>query len=758
MTRSESHRIWRSAADYVVGGAVLILITAIGLWLALDVATVAFAFLIAIALGALRARFRSLAILAVMAAALLDYCFAPPVFDFRIARPQDALVIFAFLAAAVTVAGLVALRRRRTEGVPPSLPMIAAAFAEKDKAEEDLRLAIDTLPALVWSTRADGANDFCNQRWLSYTNLPLEQSHGLGWAATFHPDDLPGHLEKWRRSVASGEPLENEARLRRFDGTYRWFLFRAEALRDENGRIIKWYGTNTDIEDRKRTEAALRRSEAYLAEAQRLSSTGSFGWKPASGEIFWSEETFRIFGWERTRPLTLDGILDRIHPDDRDGVRHILDESSRERRNFDLIHRLVMPNGSIKYIHAIGHATNDESGELEFVGALMDITAAKLTESALRENEQRFRDFSEAASDWHWESDRDHRFTSIGEGSLTLARFGLEVDSAIGKRRWEIAGDVEAEPEKWREHIATVDAHQPFRRFIYAITPPSGPPVYISANGKPRFDASGNFLGYRGVNTDVTAAVRAAQAEEALHQVQAELAHVGRVSLLGELTASIAHEVNQPLAAIVTNGEAGLRWLAREKPEIEVAQRSFRRIIGDAGRASEVIRRIRDLAKKSSPEKKSIDINDLIEEVIPLVQREAARHEVAIELDLAPGLPPVLGDRIQLQQVVINLVINAIEAIASISGGQRDLVIHSMREGEDQVAVAVVDSGPGMQPETMERLFQAFFTTKEKGMGLGLSICNSIIEAHGGQIWPTRNEGRGTTFRFTLPRHRELVV
>jgi PAS domain S-box-containing protein len=629
---------------------------------------------------------------------------------------------------------------------------IAHAAVDKNEAlDNQFRAIIDTIPTLAWSALPNGALEFINQRWLDYTGLSLDGALGWGWTAAIHPDDRAAMEQDWRHAIETGAAFRHEARLRQHDGSYRWFLNHAVPLRDPSGTIVKWYGTTTDVEERKQAELALRRSEAYLAEAQRLSSTGSFGWKVSSGEIFWSEQTYRIFEWDRAVALTVERILERVHPDDLASVKEALDRASREKRDFDLIHRLVMPGGSTKYIHVIAHAVTDDAGELEFVGGLMDITAAKATEEALRENEQRFRDFSEAASDWHWESDAEHRFTTIGEGGATLARLHLDSDAVIGKTRWEIASDVADEPEKWREHIATLAAHQPFRRFIYRITPPNASPIYISANGKPRFDAQGAFLGYRGVNTEVTAAVRAAHAEDALQQVQAELAHVTRVTTLGELTASIAHEVNQPLAAIVTNGEASLRWLAREVPQIEEARRSLERMIADARRAGEVIRRIRGLAKKGDPEKAELDINDVIDEVIPLVQREAFRQGVTMRLELASALPPILGDRIQLQQVIMNLVINGIEAMAGVAGGQRDLVIRSHLYESGQVLVAVEDSGPGIQPENMDRLFEAFFTTKAKGMGMGLSISHSIVTAHGGRIWASRNAERGTTFQFTLP-------
>jgi PAS domain S-box-containing protein len=498
------------------------------------------------------------------------------------------------------------------------------AFDEIKKSEDRLRLVIDTIPTLVWRAGPEGIPDFLNQTALDYTGISLDQA-ATAWPRAFHPDDKKGMLVKWSAIRESGMPGGLEARLRRFDGEYRWFLFQAEPLRDEQGNIVKWYGSSTDIEDRKRAE------------------------------------------------------------------------------------------------------------------------------EALRESEQRFRDYAETGSDWLWETTPDHRVVSISEH---INAVGFKPTGLAGLFRWDIAADVESEPEKWRRHRAMLGAHLPFRDFEYSLSR-TGSPVYVRTSGKPFFDANGNFLGYRGTGTDITAAIRADHAEQALREAQTELAHVTRVTTLGELTASIAHEVNQPLAAAVANAEACLRWLDRDTPDLTAARRSVEWVINDSCRASEVIRRVRALAKKSDIEKVPLDVNDVIREAIVLVQHELSSHLVSLRTELAPALPKLLGDRVQLQQVIINLVMNGIEAMQPITDRSRELVIRSGLDGTQGVLVSVTDCGVGISTENANRLFNAFFTTKSSGMGMGLSICRSIVEAHGGRLSALSNEGPGATFQFVLPSHQE---
>lgn len=507
------------------------------------------------------------------------------------------------------------------QGVAYVVDLTDQKRAEKKSRESELKLReiIETIPSMLWSTAADGEPTHVNQRILDYSGMRIEDFLDLGWKEFLHPDDFPETARALQQAIQTGEPYQAVHRLRRTDGQYRWHHARGEPLRDAEQRIIQWYGVSVDIDELKRAEDALRRSEA------------------------------------------------------------------------------------------------------------------------------KFRDYAETASDWFWEIGPDYKFTL-----LTGNAFGSEPAQRIGTTCWDHALDLETEPEKWRVMRASLDARETFRDFVYCTVDGRGASMYVKASGKPVFDCSGKFCGYRGTGTDVTAIVRGQRAEASLQTVQAELAHVSRVMTLGQLTASIAHEVNQPIGSARNNARAALNFLDRSPPDLGEVREALGCIVADSDRAGGIIDRIRDQIKKVPPRSDRFDLNRAIEEVIGLAQSMIAERGVSMQTRLTKGIAPVHGDRVQLQQVVLNLILNAVEAMSSVDAEERELLISTDQSGASGVLVAVRDSGPGIDPNHLELVFEAFFSTKS-GMGMGLSICRSIIAAHGGRLWAASKEPRGAVFQFTLP-------
>jgi PAS domain S-box-containing protein len=811
------------------------------------------------------------------------------------------------------------------------------AFDEIKKSQDRLQLVIDTIPAMVWSSLPDGSTDFVSQSWVEFYGLSLEDIGRVGWEVVIHPEDVARARDTGRAAMAAGKPFEYELRSRGADGEYRWFLSRAVPLRDETGNIVKWYGTMTDIEDRKRAEILLAGEKRLLEMIARGDSSalildalcllieelaggslcsillldpntnrlrhgaapslpanyteaidgnaigpseGSCGtaayraeqvivsdiatdplwadyrdlalahglracWStpilsserrvlgtvaiyfreprsPSPQEhnlmeqitdlasiaverdqaeevlreqarlldlthdtvfvrdmsdviTYWNRGAEELYGW--TRQEALDKVSHRL-------TQTIfpvpLQEISAELRRTgrwegELIH--TKRDGTQVVVVSRWSLQRDEQGlPVAILETNNDITERKRAEAELRESLRRYRHIFQTVGVSIWEEDFSQVKKAIDELKATGVRdFGeylaahpelvqqaisivkvidvndasVKLFAAHSKDELLVSLDKVFLPETQdvfaRELIAIAEGRANFESetvlqtlagdklvVLFTITFPP-PPATLDS-----------------VLVTITDVTERKRAEEALRNAQAELAHITRVTTLGEMTASIAHEINQPLAAVVTNGGACLRWLVGDSPNLDEAREAARRVIRDGNRASDVIARIRGLLRKTDIQKVPLDINDAIQEIVLLTQNEAARKGVRLQLELAADLSPVFGDRVQLQQVILNLVMNGVEAMDSVSDRARELVICSSQDESGQVLVAVQDCGVGIDRENPETIFNAFYTTKSQGMGMGLAISRSIVENHGGRLWAAANEGPGVTFQFTL--------
>lgn len=599
---SQAPRLQYLLGLWAFGAICIALVTWVSFSLRLNATIVMLAYLAVIVFLSLLDSFVSSLVFSVIAIACLNYFFIEPLFTFQVASPQDVLALIVFGITSLVITSLVRRIQRLSE-------------AHREQAKL-LDLTHDTVTVRdlndvirFWNRGAEELYGWTKEEALGQQSDVLLQSQFLS------PQDDP-----FATLMRSGR-WDGEIQRKRKNGTFVTVSSRWALQRDAPGNPIATLETNNDVTEQKRAQESLQRIQrTYLAEAQKLSATGSFGWNAATGDLHWSDETYRIFDYDvETRP-SLSKVLDRVHPDDRAFVGDLFMTAASDLRGaIDCECRLSMPDEAVKYVHIVAHRLSGGSPSSQYIGAVMDVTSAK-------------------------------------------------------------------------------------------------------------------------------------QAAQQVQQLHEDLAHLTRVASLGELTASIAHEVNQPLTAIGTNGEASLRWLDRDPPDLNEVVVCIERIIRDTRRASDVVQRIQSFIKKANPEKVVLNLNELIEEVISLLQRDISQHRIAMQLELSPSLEMVSGDRIQLQQVIINLMINSIQAMKEMSHEPRHLAIRTWQDEDGMIAFAIRDSGAGIAEEAANRLFKAFFTTKSNGMGMGLAICRSIIEGHDGKIWAQANPTeRGAIFQFRLP-------
>jgi PAS domain S-box-containing protein len=605
----------------------------------------------------------------------------------------------------------------------------------------------------------------------------------------FHPEDRKRVVDLFERAEIEKAEFQVEYRIVLPDGTIKHLHTMGRPILNEPGDLVEFVGTVMDVTAAKQAQEALRRSESYLAEAQRLSHTGSWAGAPGTGEIrYWSGECYRVLGFDPHKGLPrVETFFQRIHPDDQARTRERLETASREKTEFEFDYRIVHPGGDIRDIHTVGHPVFSPSGDLvEYVGTVIDVTERKRAE-ALRDGESRILEM--IAGDAPLEEileklvlvvetqfagllcsvlllDEDGLHARHGAAPSLPIAYAKAIDGlSIGPQ----AGSCGTAMYR-REPVVVTDILQdPLWEAYRDVAEPYG---FRACWSTPIVAHSGRTLGsfamyYREPCSPSPAETRALELathlagiaierklareeRERLRRAQADLVHINRVTTMGELTASLAHEVNQPIAAAVTNAKTCLRWLTRDQPDVEEGRAAAMRIVKDGTRAAEIIKRIRLLFKKGTPERESVEVNEVIREMTVLLRSEAARYVVSIRTELAADIPQVIADRVQLQQVLLNLMINGIEAMKDADGG-RELVIKSQRAETEQVLVAVNDTGVGLPAQQADQLFNAFFTTKPHGTGMGLSISRSIVESHGGRLWAANNSPHGASFCFTLP-------
>src|ERR1700686_2086116 len=476
---------------------------------------------------------------------------------------------------------------------------------------------------------------------------------------------------------------------------------------------------------------------------------------PSGGLTFVNKRTADYLGLPKDHPLRFgidvgaqwDAHIPLLHPDEREESRKAWSTCLRTGEAAEFSQRVRNAQGDYRwFLSRVEPLRASDGALLQWVGVNLDIEELKCAEQALRESEAKFRDYAETASDWFWEIGPDYKFTLLTENA-----FGSRPTDRIGTACWDHALDLETERWKWGLVRAPLDSRKPFRDFVYCSMGGNGSPMYVKASGKPVFDADGQFRGYRGTGTDVTALIRAQEEHERLRQLESDLAHMNRLSMMGELAASLAHEIAQPIATARNNARAAMHFLDRSPPDPDHVKEALACVVDDADRAGEILDRIRDHIKKAPPRKERVDLNHAITDVIALAQGVIIENGVSVQTRLTDGLPHVQADCVQVLQVVLNLILNAVEAMSSVKKGVRELAISTEQHQADGVLVAVRDSGPGIDPGHLDRVFDAFYTTKSSGVGMGLSICRSIINTHGGRLWADVNASGGALFQFTLP-------
>src|SRR6202158_5873646 len=606
----------------------------------------------------------------------------------------------------------------------------------------------------------------------------------------FHPEDRKRVVDLFEKAEIQKTDFQVDYRIVLSDGTIKYLHTTGHPILDESGGLVEFVGTAIDVTAAKHADEALGRSESYLSEAQRLTHIGSWAWRVAGRDaVHLSEEWYRIHGFDpEDGLLAWEKRLQRIHPEDRVKWQEIIDRAIREKSNYEVEVRFLLPDGTVKYIRTVGHPVLDASGVGEqCVGSAMDITERKRTDVLLGGEKRLLERIAKGDSRELILEGACLLVEELATGSLcsillldpsanclrhgaapslpktyTEAIDGAVIGPSVGscgtaayRAEPVIVSDIATDP-RWADFRDLASAHDLRACWSTPILSSAGKVLgtFATYYREPHIPSSQEHNVIERIPHLARIAIERDQGEAVLRQALADLAHVNRVTTMGELTASLAHEVNQPIAAAVTNANTCLRWLTREHPDVEEARAAASRIVKDATRAADIISRTRLLFKKGTSQRELVDVNEIIREMIVLLRGETTRYDILVGTDLETDLPQVMADRVQLQQVLMNLMINGIEAMKE-ADRTRELTIKSKRAETDQVLVSVSDTGAGLPLQHADQIFKAFFTNKVQGTGMGLSISRTIVESHGGRLWAVGNSPRGASFYFTLSSKSE---
>jgi PAS domain S-box-containing protein len=603
--------------------------------------------------------------------------------------------------------------------------------------ELTFRQMVDGISALVAVLTPEGAVEFVNRQVLDYFGKTLDELKTWERTDAVHPDDLPGVIAVWKRSLENGQSYDVELRQRGADGVYRWFHVQGLPVRDTEGHILRWCVLQTDVDDRKRAEEALRDSERELR--QLIDSVpGMISVADSAGQLEYANKRLLDYTGKTLEELKGFEGLKLTHPDEEEMVKNGWLRCCALGQPYELDHRFKRFDGVYRWVHARVDPLRDAQGRIvRWYGLLTDIEDQRKAEEALRQSEHHLELLVETIPALVGRTTPEGKLDYVNRRvveytGLDLGQLGIQAVHRDDRYHRFL---------KWRHALRTGEPWED----TYRLRRADGEYRWFYQRSAPLLDRDGRVVCWYSVSFDIN---DSKEMEETLRGTRRKLSAAMQVATVAELSASIAHEINQPLASVVTNAQAAQTWLSHDPPNLERTRATLERIVRDGHSAAEVVRRIRALFKEAVPVKALLDLNQIVGEVLRVLADELRDHGIIVTTELQADLPMIAADHVQIQQTLINIVHNATEATNGVTDRAKALLLSSRRQGEE-LLIQVRDNGVGSKDPTL--IFEPFFTTKASGMGMGLSICRSIVEAHGGRVWATANEDAGMTFSVALP-------